>query len=88
MAKLIIADLFQNGDFFEQLTKEELQMNVVGGATAAGSISAGQYSQKGDVVGTTAVTATVATSDPRPFRIDLEYSFKPRLYVAARVSYI
>ena len=36
MANLIIADLFQDGDFFEQLTPEELQMNVVGGATGQG----------------------------------------------------
>lgn len=88
MANLIIADLFQDGDFFEQLTPEELQINVVGGATGAGSVSAGRYSQQGGVVIEEAVTATVATSDSRPFRIGLNYSFEPRLSVAAGVFYI
>ena len=86
MANLIIADLFQDGDFCEQLT--ELQMNVVGGATGAGSVSAGRYSQQGDVVEEEAVTATVATSDSRPFRIGLNYSFEPQLSVGAGVFYI
>ncbi len=88
MANLIIADLFQDGDFFEQLTPEELQTNIVGGATGAGSVSAGRYSQQGDVVEEEAVTATVATSDSRPFRIGLNYSFEPRLSVGAGVFYI
>ena len=88
MSNLMITDLIQDGDFLEQLTPEELQMNVFGGATAAGSVSAGQYSQQGDVVVETAVSASVATSDSRPFRIYLNYSFEPRLSVGAGVSYI
>ena len=85
---LTISDLFLDGDFCEQLTKEELEMNVFGGATAAGSVSAAEYYRRGNLVGETAVTASVAASDPRPFRIDLTYSFEPRLSVAARVSFI
>ncbi len=88
MANFIITNLFQDGDFCEQLTPEELQMNIVGGATGAGSVSAGRYSQQGDVVEAEAVSASVATSDSRPFRIDLNYSFEPRLSVGAGVSYI
>lgn len=88
MANLTISDLFLDGDFCEQLTSEELEMNVVGGATAAGSVSAGKYYQNGDVVEETAVTATAAISDPRPFTIDLKYSSEPQLFVSAGVSYI
>jgi hypothetical protein len=88
MANLTISDLFLDGDFCEQLTKEELEMNIFGGAAGAGSISAAEYSQKGDVVEETAVTASVAVSDSRPFRIDLAYSFEPQLSVAAGVSFI
>jgi hypothetical protein len=85
MAKLIISDLFLDGDFCEQLTKEELEQNVFGGATGAGSVSAGRYSQNGGVVQEDAVTATVASSGSQPFRIDLSYSFEPRLSVSAGV---
>lgn len=88
MANLTISDLFLDGDFFEQLTKEELEMNVFGGATAAGSVSAAEYSQKGNAVEETAVTASVAVSDRRPFRINLAHSFEPQLSVAAGVSFI
>ena len=88
MANLNITDLFIEGDFFEQLTEEELELNVYGGAAGAGSVSAARYSQRGDVVEETAVTATAATSDRRPFKIDLSYSFKPRLSAAAGVSFL
>ena len=87
MANLTISDLLLDGDFCEQLSKEELDKNVFGGSTGAGSVSAALYSEKGNVVQETAVTATVAASDPRPFRIDLRYSFEPRLFVAAGVSF-
>jgi hypothetical protein len=87
MANLNITDLFIEGDFFEQLTKEELELDVYGGAAGAGSVSAARYSQRGDVVDETAVTATVATSDRRPFKINLSYSFEPRLSAAAGVSF-
>jgi hypothetical protein len=86
MAKLIIADLFLDGDFCEELTKDELELNVVGGATGAGSVSAGQYSKKNGVVKENAVTAAVASSDSRPFKISLSYSFEPRLSVSAKVD--
>ncbi len=85
MANLIISDLLLVGDFCEPLTKEELQLNVFGGGTGAGSVSAGRYYQKGGVIEQNAVTATVASSDSQPFKIDLSYSFEPRLSVAARV---
>jgi hypothetical protein len=83
MARLVIADLFLDGDFCEELTKEELKQNVFGGATGAGSVSAGRYSDIGGVIQEDVVTATVATSDSRPFKIDLSYSFEPRLSVSA-----
>lgn len=88
MANLNIRDLSFDEDF-EQLTKEELELiNIYGGAAGAGSVSAARYSQRGDVVEETAVTATAATSDRRPFRIDLSYSFEPRLSAAAGVSFL
>ena len=87
MANLKITNLFDDGDFFEQLPPEELESNIFGGATGAGSVSAARYSQQGDAVDETAVTATVATSDRRPFKIDLSYSFEPQLSAAARVSF-
>lgn len=85
MANLIIADLFSDGDFYEELTKEELEVNIFGGATGAGSVSAGQYSEQGGVIQEDAVTAAVASSDSQPFKINLSYSFKPRLSVSAGV---
>lgn len=85
MASLVIADLFLDGDFCEELTKKELKQNVFGGATGAGSVSAGQYSEKDGVIKEDAVTATVASSDSQPFTIELSYSFKPQLSVAAGV---
>ena len=88
MTNLKITDLFSDGDFFEQLTPEELKLNICGGATGAGSVSAGQYLQRGNVVEETAVSATVATSDRRPFKIDLSYSFEPRLTASARTYFI
>lgn len=84
MSNLTISDLILDGDFFEQLTKEDLEMNVFGGATGAGSISAAQYSQKDN--NESAVTATVAASSPRPFKINLGYSFTP-LFVTAGVYF-
>lgn len=88
MANLKITDLFSDGDFFEQLPPAELESNVFGGATGAGSVSAGHYSQQGNIVNETAVSATVATSDRRPFKIELSYSFEPRLTASARVYLI
>jgi hypothetical protein len=85
MARLVIADLFLDGDFCEELTSGQVEQNVCGGATGAGSVSAGQYSEKGGVIQEDAVTATVASSDSQPFEIDLSYSFKPRLSVSAGV---
>ena len=87
MSNLKITNLFDDGDFFEQLPLEELEANIFGGATGAGSVSAARYQQQGSDVNETAVTATVATSDRRPFTIDLSYSFEPRLSAAARVSF-
>ncbi len=86
MTNLTITDLFSGEDYLRQLTKEE-EMNVFGGATAAGSISAAKYSEQGDVVQEEAVTAAVAKSDRRPFKINFAYSFTP-LFVSAGVSYI
>jgi hypothetical protein len=83
MASLVIADLFLDGDFCEELTSGQLEQNVCGGATGAGSVSAGQYSEKGGVIQEDAVTATVASSDSQPFKIELSYSFEPQLSVAA-----
>jgi hypothetical protein len=88
MANLIICDLCLDGDFCEELTTEELEQKVFGGATGAGSVSAGIYYQKGNVVDEQAVTATVASSDSKPFKIDLSYSFEPRLSVSAGVRRI
>ena len=89
MANLNITDLSLDEDFEQLLTKEELELiNIYGGAAGAGSVSAARYSQRGDVVEETAVTATAATSDRRPFKIDLSYSFKPRLSAAAGVSFL
>lgn len=85
MASLVIADLFLDGDFCEELTSSQLEQDVFGGATGAGSVSAGQYSEKGGVIQEDAVTATVASSDSQPFEIDLSYSFEPRLSVTAEV---
>lgn len=86
MANLTISDLFSDQDYLRQLTQEE-KMKVAGGATAAGSISAAKYSERGDVVQEEAVTAAVATSDRRPFRINFAYSFEP-LFVSAGTSFI
>lgn len=86
MTTLTIADLFPDKDYLRQLTKEE-EVNIFGGATGAGSVSAAQYSERGDVIQEEAVTATVAVSDRRPFEIDLTYSFEP-LVAAAGVSFI
>lgn len=83
----LTTDLLQDGDFFEELTLEELDNHLAGGATAAGSVSAGQYSQTDGVVTEDALTAAVAVSDDRPFQINLAYSFEPRLSVAARVYF-
>lgn len=78
MSNLTISDLIRDGDFFEQLTTEDLEMSVFGGATGAGSVSAAKYSQKNNfVVEEEAVTATVAASSRRPFNIYLGYSFEP-----------
>jgi hypothetical protein len=85
MARLVIADLFLDGDFCEELTSSQLEQNVCGGATGTGSVSAGQYSEQGGVIQEDAVTATVASSDSQPFKIDLSYSFEPRLSVSAGV---
>lgn len=86
MTNLIIADLLPGEGYLRQLTKEE-EINVSGGATGAGSISAAKYSERGDVVQEEAVTASVAASDRRPFKIDLTHSFEP-LFVGAGVSFI
>jgi hypothetical protein len=83
MASLVIADLFLDGDFCKELTREELEQNVFGGATGAGSVSAGKYSEKDGVIQEDAVTATVASSDSQPFKIELSYSFEPQLSVSA-----
>jgi hypothetical protein len=85
MTKLIISDLFLSGDFCEELTNKKLEANVFGGATGAGSVSAGQYIEKDGKVQEEAVTATVASNSRQPFKIDLAYSFEPRLSVRARV---
>ena len=85
MAGLIIADLLIDGEHLRSLTKDE-EKNTIGGATGAGSISAARYSQRGDIVEEEAVTASVATSDRRPFDIDLVYSYEP-LFVSAGVSF-
>lgn len=85
MTTLTIADLFPSEDYLRQLTKEE-ETKVVGGATAAGSISAGKYSERGGVIQEEAVTAAVATSSSRPVRIIFGYSFNP-LFVSAETSY-
>ena len=85
MASLAISDLFIDGDFCEHLT-EELTENIIGGAVGSGSISAGRYLEKGDVIKEEAVTASVASSSSRPFEIGLSYTFEPRLSVSAWVS--
>lgn len=84
MANLVIKDLIADGNFCEQLTEEA--QNIVGGGTGAGSVSAGRFYQKNGVEDATALTATAASSDRRPFTISLSYSFEPRLSVSARVS--
>ncbi|MEM7594993.1 MAG: hypothetical protein AAF383_26430 [Cyanobacteria bacterium P01_A01_bin.83] len=81
----LTSDLIMDGSYFELLTNEKLESDLYGGATGAGSVSAGRYFQEGDVVEETAVTSTVATSRSQPFTIDLLYSFEPRLSVSARV---
>jgi hypothetical protein len=85
MANFVISDLFLDGDFCEPLTQEELESNVFGGATGAGSVSAGEFYQKDGVIKENAVTATVASSSSQPFKIGLSYSFEPRLSVSAGV---
>ena len=81
----LTSDLTMDGGYFELLTDKELESELYGGATGAGSVSAGRYFQEGDVVEETAVTSTVATSRSQPFKIDLLYSFEPQLSVGARV---
>lgn len=87
MTNRTISDLFLDGDFFEQLTKEELEMDICGAGAGAGSVSAAKYSQKdNNVVEEVAVTASVAASDRKPFTIYTKYSFEP-LFVDAGVSF-
>ena len=84
MTNLTITDLFPSEDYLRQLTKEE-EIKVIGGATAAGSISAAKYSERGEVIQEEAVSAAVSTSDRRGIKIEFAYSFHP-LFVSAKAS--
>jgi len=91
MASFAISDLCQEVDFFEELTPEELQKTVLGGAAAAGSVTAARYSEIGGKTQATAASASVAISNNKPNskpKIDLNYSFGPRLSVSAEAFYL
>lgn len=91
MASFAISDLCQEVDFFEELTPEELQKTVLGGAAAAGSVTAARYSKIGGKTQATAASASAAISSNEPNskpRVELDYSFRPQLSVSAEAFYL